>query len=191
MKEKEMLRIYLEQYELLEEDIMKLRKYVELDSKNYSTFSSKLLKIFMQVCSEIDSILGEYIRQNDLQTDKKYMNFCQKIQAVQQAVYDREEVRLSAERVRVSVGKFNGPTIAPFGQLSSKETTNWWHDYNLVKHNRTEKDDNGMWNYQKANLKNVLYAMAGLFIILQTFFSNALLDEDDDIISSRLFKRIH
>lgn len=191
MKEKEVLRIYLEQYELLEEDIMELRKYVKLDSKNYSTFSSKLLKIFMQVCSEIDSILDEYIRQNDLQTDNKYMNFCQKIQEVKQAVYDREQVQLSAERVRVSVRKFNGPAIAPFGQLSSKETTGWWHAYNLVKHNRTEKDDNGSYNYEKANLKNVLYAMAGLFIILYAFFSNELLDEDNDIISSRLFKRIH
>lgn len=190
MKEKEVLRIYLEQYELLEEDIMELRKYVKLDSKNYSTFSSKLLKIFMQVCSEIDSILDEYIRQNDLQTDNKYMNFCQKIQEVQQAVYDRKQVQLSAERVRVSVGKFNGSTITPFGQLSSSETTNWWHAHNHVKHNRTKKDDNGGWNYEKANLKNVLYAMAGLFIILYAFFSNELLDEDNDIISSRLFKRI-
>ena len=80
-------------------------------------------KIFMQVCSEIDSMVDEYITQNDLQTDDKYMNFCQKIQAVQQAVYDREQVCMGDERVRVSVGKFNGPTIALFGQLSSKETT--------------------------------------------------------------------
>ncbi|MDE6233249.1 MAG: hypothetical protein K2M60_07905 [Lachnospiraceae bacterium] len=81
--------------------------------------------------------------------------------------------------------------IVPFGKLSSAETTNWWHDYNLVKHNRMRKDDNGNWNYEKANLKNVLYAMAGLYIILHIFFQDELLGEDNSLISSRLFRKIN
>lgn len=65
----------------------------------------------------------------------------------------------------------------------------WWNAYNLVKHNRTEKDENENWNYEKANLKNVLFAMAGLFIILNLFLSDEL-DKDKDITSSKIFERI-
>ncbi|MDE6254440.1 MAG: hypothetical protein K2M78_17695 [Lachnospiraceae bacterium] len=184
MNKKEVLGIYLELYKLLEEDFMKLIKCVSLSGKNFAVFSPKLLSMFLLTCSEIDSILDEYVRQYNLQTDKN-MNFCKKIQAL----CEREQGHLNAERVSIQISGVRD--IVPFGKLSSAETTNWWHDYNLVKHNRMRKDDNGNWNYEKANLKNVLYAMAGLYIILHIFFQDELLGEDNSLISSRLFRKIN
>lgn len=182
MSKKEVLGIYLEQYKLMEEDFMELIKYVSLSGKNFATFSPKLLSMFLLTCSEIDSILNEYVRKYDLQTGKN-MDFCKKIRAL----CDKEQRNLYAERV--SIREISGSkSIAPFGKLSSAETTDWWHDYNLVKHSRMRKDDKENWNYEKGNLRNVLYSMAGLYIILHIFFRDELLDED--IISSKLFKRL-
>lgn len=185
MNEAEVRQIYLDQYKLLEEDFMELVKYVSLNGKNFAVFSSKLLSLFLLTCSEIDSLLDEYIRQYNLQNDKnKNMNFCKKIQLL----CEREQGHLSSERVSIQICGLKG--IAPFGKLSSAETTDWWHDYNIVKHNRMKKDDNGNVNYEKANLKNVLYAMAGLYIILHIFFQIEPIGEDIDLISSRLFRKI-
>ena len=43
----------------------------------------------------------------------------------------------------------------------------WWADYNKVKHNRTSAidDSSTQINYSKANLKNVSYAFAALYIL--------------------------
>lgn len=43
--------------------------------------------------------------------------------------------------------------------------SDWWQAYNDIKHRRTQTNDAGRYNYTKANLKNVLYAMAALYIL--------------------------
>ncbi len=41
----------------------------------------------------------------------------------------------------------------------------WWNDYNFVKHARTSRDDSGVLNFSKANLKNVVYSLSALYLL--------------------------
>ena len=53
------------------------------------------------------------------------------------------------------------------------QSPNWWSPYNDVKHERIR-------NYKSANLKNVLNALAGLFI-LENYFVKFIGDRDNDM----------
>lgn len=48
---------------------------------------------------------------------------------------------------------------------SSSSASNWWSDYNSVKHNRTIFNKSKRINYYKANLKNVIYSLAALYVL--------------------------
>ena len=63
----------------------------------------------------------------------------------------------------------------------------WWQDYNLVKHFRADAPEKGIPNYQRAHLKNVMNALAALYILCQNLYK--LLGESDlQLEPSRLFE---
>jgi len=60
-------------------------------------------------------------------------------------------------------------------------------DYNLVKHFRADVPEKGIPNYQRAHLKNVMNALAALYILCQNLYK--LLGESDlQLEPSRLFE---
>jgi len=61
-------------------------------------------------------------------------------------------------------------------------TPNWWEKHNDIKHNRTGKLVNGKnkFNYQHANLYNVLNALAALYV-LEKYFYKDLAERDAPI----------
>ena len=65
----------------------------------------------------------------------------------------------------------------------------WWTAYNKVKHERTSPYKEGKTNYSRANLENLILAMAALYIIEMKFIN--LLSPNgtaaDVIIQSKLF----
>ncbi len=50
--------------------------------------------------------------------------------------------------------------------------SDWWQAYNDIKHRRTQSNEAGRYNYTKANLKNVLYAMAALYILNRKLYDS-------------------
>lgn len=78
--------------------------------------------------------------------------------------------------------------IAPLVKFRDS-VSDWWQAYNDIKHRRTEKNEAGRYNYTKANLKNVLYAMAALYILNRNVYDS--LEDDgkkaEDIMLSNLF----
>ena len=48
---------------------------------------------------------------------------------------------------------------------SADSVSDWWQAYNDIMYRRVETNDAGRYNYTKANLKNVLHAMAALYIL--------------------------
>lgn len=52
-----------------------------------------------------------------------------------------------------------GMILEPFREWASGVNPFWWQSYNRVKHHRNE-------HYNEANLKNAMYAVAGLFAIV-------------------------
>ena len=58
---------------------------------------------------------------------------------------------------RVNVDYF-GVEIQPFKDLTENTLMQWWSAYNGVKHARIR-------NYKNGNLENVLFALAGLYVL--------------------------
>lgn len=52
---------------------------------------------------------------------------------------------------------------------AEKKTPAWWTAYNKVKHERTSPYKEGKTNYSRANLENLILAMAALYIIEMKF----------------------
>lgn len=72
--------------------------------------------------------------------------------------------------------------------LVGTETPRWWTAYNKVKHERTSHYQNGKTNYCRANLENLISAMAALFVLEMLFIEELNKKSDVNITSSSLFK---
>ena len=79
--------------------------------------------------------------------------------------------------------------LQPFSNWKSTpdfKSPDWWSPYNKVKHSRIE-------NYKNANLKNIINALAGLYI-LENYFVKYIGDRDNDMDVpndiSHLFKMV-
>src|SRR5882672_3573932 len=55
--------------------------------------------------------------------------------------------------------KTDSYVILPFHQWADRHSTAWWEAYTKLKHNRLA-------NHREATLKNLIYAMAGTYIII-------------------------
>lgn len=52
-------KTFYKQYLLLEKDFLETDEYVTIDKSNYKTFSSRYTYLFLNICSEIDSLAEE------------------------------------------------------------------------------------------------------------------------------------
>ena len=68
--------------------------------------------------------------------------------------------------------------------------SDWWQAYNDIKHRRAEVNEAGRYNYTKANLKNVLYAMAALYILNRKFYDSLedVVKPGEEVLISNLFE---
>lgn len=154
MDRDEFLKVYWKQYRLLERDLIQTDDYVSIEKDNYNTFSSQYTKLLLTTCSEMDSIAellcGMY-------EDKVPFGIKNKLD-----VLIEEYPNLKKYRVNMKY-PFDIKNIAPMVKFDDS-VSDWWQAYNDIKHRRMERNEAGRYNYTKANLKNVLYAMAALYI---------------------------
>ena len=55
-------KIFWKQYLLLEKDFLETDEFVTIDKSNFKTFSRRYTYLFLNICSEIDSIAEEYCK---------------------------------------------------------------------------------------------------------------------------------
>lgn len=55
-------KIFWKQYLLLEKDFLETDEFVTIHKSNYKTFSSRYTYLFLNTCSEIDSLAEEYCK---------------------------------------------------------------------------------------------------------------------------------
>lgn len=178
----------------LEEQLIQTKRYVEFDMLNYKTFSIEYLKLLQATCSEIDvvaKIIAEKYDSTFAKIDNKNIqkwgfviqNHFKEIQSQKVCFLNDfyitpwnnwmyEQYRDKNNRVRYRL-------------LAGTETPRWWVAYNKVKHERTSHNQDGKTNYCLANLGNLIYAMAALFV-LETLFIGQL-NEISNIKYSSLF----
>jgi len=184
MTQEEFRQCFWKQYLLLEKDFLATDEYVTIHSSNYATFSNRYVYLFLNICSEIDSISDAYCR--FLKQDPKIKSIIGKLGVV----FEKDE---SLKNCQVKT-KYPYEVIyrvpfqkVTFNQDSSRaSSTDWWQAYNQVKHFRNEKDENGLPNIRLANLKNVLDAIGGLYILSKSLY-NQLNSDDIRLEDSSLF----
>lgn len=180
MNRDEFLKVYWKQYLLMERDLIKTDDYVSIDKDNYDAFSNQYMKLFLVICSEMDSIAEVLCR---MQQDKVPFGIINKLKVLMEEYPNLNRYRVDT---RYPYGIKNITPLIKF----SDATPDWWQAYNVIKHSRMETNDAGRANYTKANLKNVLYAIAALYILNRTLYDR--LEDNgvsgDEILVSGLFE---
>ncbi len=160
----EFVKIYWRYYLVLEEHFHKIEKYVEFTEDNYSTYSMEFISCLMEIGSEIDGVMKNICGFSA--TARKTIN-----DYISDILEKYPDIREKEVLVRNMV-------ILPFQGWSIEEpakSLEWWQAYNNVKHGRSE-------NYQQANLKNVIHALAALFLLeMYRIKEIANIDQEMDI----------
>lgn len=173
MDRDEFLKVYWKQYQLMERDLIQTDDYVSIDKDNYDTFSNQYMKLLLVICSEMDSIAEVLCR---MQQDKAPFGIMHKLEALV-----KEHPNLNRHKVNTRY-PYGIKNITPMIKFPDS-TPDWWQAYNDIKHRRMETNDAGRSNYTKANLKNVLYAMAALYILNRKLYDSL---EDNGIAGEEI-----
>ena len=176
----------------LENDFLVTRKYVSFSELNYSTFSLEYLKLFQAVCSEID-VLGKTIA-STVDINFKPKDKQNNIYKWWHAIQDLPLINSSSKNFILSDSTcifLNEMNLTPWNSFKTerrldkrgrnyiravdRSVPSWWTAYNNVKHSRISLNDNQNddINFAKANLKNLINAFAGLYL-LEIFYLSLL-----------------
>ena len=196
---------YWEYYRELEDEFILTRRYVDINEKNFSTFSIEYLKLYQAVCSEID-VVGKAMAQvldSSFKAEDKKNNILKWWYLIQNNYKVTEGpytyINKTAEPIRVRMDSFRcnllgNYEVIPWNCFVSEMRKDkkgktyyavankckvpfWWSSYNAVKHNRISIGDDTE-NYDKANLKNLSYAFGALYILERAFMDSIGLYDD-------------
>ena len=163
MNRDDFCRLHWSYYLVLEKDFLDTERYISFDlGDNYlydshtihdygnsGAFSNEFVKQYQAICSEVDVVLKTICKDYTDLVLKKWET-------------------LSEQKVRM-----NTIELQPFKNWKpspSYSAPDWWTPYNRVKHERLE-------NFRKANLKNVMNALAGLYT-LESYLVKYIGDRD-------------
>ncbi len=135
----------------LEEDLAGLARYVEFSVANYQTYSIDMARLLIAAAAEADVVMKLRCAQIGSNASS--------IGRYREALSSKCPVLGELE---ATVPRY-GLTLTPWQNWNRGRTPEWWIDHNRVKHARND-------NYDKANLKNVLNAVGGLFLLLLAYY---------------------
>jgi hypothetical protein len=140
---------HLEYYLLLVGDLEELARYVEIDERNYRTFSVELVRLLLATGSEIDVVAKLLCARYPQHKRCRDMDDYRKILSAHAP--GLRDVTISMPRHNLS--------FVPWDDWRMGKNPSWWRSYNNVKHKRDKC-------YEDANLHNCLRAMAGLCVLV-------------------------
>lgn len=133
----------------LEEDIERLARYVEFTEQNFNTYSMEITHMYLAACSEVDVVAKLLAKKIQPSSNP---NRIDDYRNIINPVID------SLKNEEVSIPRY-GLTLTPWSNWCDEDSPTWWRLHNKVKHERQD-------NYIHANIKNVLNAMSGLFLLI-------------------------
>lgn len=131
----------------LEDDLAKVSRYIEFTQSNYDTYSIELAHLLLAAASEVDVVLKTLC--NEVSPEKSHTG----INTYRETIQGKQAYLITEY---CTIPRY-GLKLTPWIEWDKNSTSNplWWRSYNSVKHHRDS-------DFNKANLKNVLNAMAGL-----------------------------
>jgi hypothetical protein len=134
----------------VERDLEELSRYVEFDQRNFETFGIEIARLLLACGAEVDIVCNQLCRKLNAASSASSIN-----------AYRDELVASypSLPAFEVVLPRF-GLTLHPWDEWNRQRgVPQWWTAYNKTKHERHTE-------YHRANLKNALNAVAGLFIVV-------------------------
>lgn len=175
MNEKEFIKVYWMQYKLLEKRMLELSDYVAITPKNYATFSNHFISMYLTICSEIDSIADKICELLGVSAKERF-GINNKISNI---LNEYDNLKHWKCITKFPLDEIN---LVPFAKFNDNISADWWQAYNKVKHFRTEKTNN-QYNYELANLKNILNSLAALFLLINKIQKEFCPDFEPDLDS--------
>ena len=158
-------------YSMLEDKFTNTLQYVELDERNFQTFSMEFVSQIREIGSEIDVVLKELL--GYAQDDRK--NIADYIKGIEETYPDMFQRKIMTQKL----------TIIPFDNLNKEKPSEllWWKAYNDVKHGR-------VLNFKEANLQNTLLLLATLYLFEMYLLKKSIKENESDIVEkdSGLFR---
>ena len=183
----EFVNKYWKYYLEIENQLLEIQKYVEFDKRNHNTYSVEFLKLFQLICGEIDccaKVISLYGNSSVKVTN--YMsikNWGYEIQqmfpdiSLQKVIFNQDYGISPWKNWKYIKGiSKDGKKIIKLE--GNSKTPYWWTKYQKVKHYRMKLNDHDV-NYQNANLKNTIVALAGLFILERSFIEYLYFEKAD------------
>ena len=152
-------------FHIIQDDFRKLMDYVELHNDNNTTFSHRIYELLLRTCTEFENNCKGVLLDNNYSMSGGNLK-----------IFDYFKINKASKLNEYTVkikNWFPEPLeIKPFQEWNSDEYSSlfWYKAYNNVKHNRSD-------NFQEANLKNLTYALAGLFVILISQFDKNIFNQ--------------
>ncbi len=193
------VKSYWNYYLELEDQFIATKKFVEFDVSNFTTYSVEYLKLFQAVCSEIDVVAKILAEEYDAAFKKLENKNIQKWGYYLQLAYPcLETISVLFNNVfslypwqNWKYEKYTDKNGAlRYRLLRGKETPFWWTAYNKVKHERTSHFKDGKANYSRANQKNLIYALAALFVLEKSYLESSTEKQELSYSESKLFRYI-
>ena len=179
MDSERVLRIYWQQYKLPEKRMLELSEYVMVTQKNFPVFSAQFIQMFLTICSEIDSVADKFCSLLGIVASKDKYGIMKKINIIVDKYKNLRDWKCDTK------SPFDVLHLVPFKKFDGEQSADWWTAYNKVKHFRTDIDDNGVYNYERANLKNVIYSLSALYMLLYKmkteFYADVKINTDSEI----------
>jgi hypothetical protein len=161
-----------------------LLKYTTCHEDNFSCYSIKNESLIVDICSFFDSVCQTYIRDHHFSgyafiyeasikhLQNKFDGSCNFNAGDYRQLLD-EDFKLSKREVNLNLyndhlflnplafhpDEIDGYKILPFEEWGTGKPTKWWNSFTHLKHNR-------VLNHKEATLRNVVFSLAGVFVIL-------------------------
>jgi hypothetical protein len=138
----------------IEHDLETLSRYIEFDETNFECFSVEIARLLLTSGSEVDVVCKQLCRKlNPLSKAENVHEYRNEIKSKYPNIHDFD-VLLPRYGLKLKPWyDWKTPTGVP----------SWWTGYNKVKHHRDS-------DYHRANLRNAIYSVAGLFVVTLFFY---------------------
>lgn len=171
---------YWKYYCLLEDDFIELTRYIDLRESNLETSSEAIIKQLESVCEEFEGISKEISGLDFYDSRINIKDYYNGLKESASEILQKSGIS-KLQDIEVSLLYSNINKILPFENWKEESPWElfWWDNHNKIKHNRKD-------NFEKGNLKSLLYALGALYSLEIILLKNIVKDKQEmDIPSSK------
>lgn len=141
--------LHWQYFSSLEDDLEHSARYVHVAQDNMNTHSIEFMRIILMAGSEVDALCKAL-------AERHHLGEIANIGKAREAIHSF--LPFIAD-MKVYLPRYNLEPVQPWKTWNEGKAPDWWNAYTNLKHNRHS-------HFGKANLRNVIDCMAGLFVIL-------------------------